>query len=140
MRREIQFLKVFDNHTMLTPPQCAVHLVMFKISIHLCWLRSENWTACLNGRKLNYIFQQSNTQLHLQQSKSNWHLFQILKFSGPSLLGMTSSTLQHYFLSGGLLWQMVIFISFTRKGKTAPSDSAPGPRDPNSSKPYQTEW
>ena len=27
------------------------------------------------------------------------------KFSGPSLLGMTSSTLQLHFLSGGLLWQ-----------------------------------
>ena len=32
-RRETQFLKVYANHTMLTPPQHAVHLVMFKISV-----------------------------------------------------------------------------------------------------------
>ena len=40
-RRETQFLKAYANHTMLTPPQRAVHLVMFKISINLCWSRSE---------------------------------------------------------------------------------------------------
>ena len=33
-------------------------------------------------------------------------------------------------MSGGLLWQMVIVISFVGKRKTAPNDS----------KPYQTEW
>ena len=53
----------------------------------------KNLTAHLNGRKLNSSFQ--NPQI-----------------SGPSLLGMTSSTLQPYFLSGGLLWQMMIDISF----------------------------
>ena len=31
-RRVAQFLKAYANHTMLTPPQRAVHLVMFKIS------------------------------------------------------------------------------------------------------------
>ena len=41
-----------------------------------------------------------------------------------------------YFLSGFLLWQMVIVISFARGRKTAP----PGLRDPSGSKPYQTEW
>ena len=60
------------------------------------------------------------TQLHLQRPKSNsmpqWQklnflppwsnlnfqltLFKILRFSGPSLPGMTSSTLQSHFLSG----------------------------------------
>ena len=33
--KETQFLKVYANHTMMTPPQRAAHLVMFKISIHL---------------------------------------------------------------------------------------------------------
>ena len=31
-------------------------------------------------------------------------IFKILKYSEPSLLGVTSSTLQPQFLSGGLLW------------------------------------
>ena len=66
----------------------------------------KNSTACLNGRKPNYIF---------QRSKSNWRLFKILKFSGPSLLGMTSSTFQPNFLSGSLWWQTVIVISFARE-------------------------
>ena len=41
--REIQFLKAYANHAMLTPPQCAAQLVMFKISIHLCRSRSEKF-------------------------------------------------------------------------------------------------
>ena len=40
-RRETQFLKAYANHTMLISPQQAAHLVMFKISIYLCQLRSE---------------------------------------------------------------------------------------------------
>ena len=32
-RGETQFLKVYTNHTMLTPPQRAAHLVIFKISV-----------------------------------------------------------------------------------------------------------
>ena len=40
-KREPQFLKVNANHATLTPSQRVVHLVMFKISIHLCRLRSE---------------------------------------------------------------------------------------------------
>ena len=51
--------------------------------------------------------------------------FKILKFSGPSLLDMMSSTLQPHFLSGGLLWQMVIVIFFAHERKTAPNDYAP---------------
>ena len=73
----------------------------------------KNWTVCLNGRKSNYLSTVENPTA-TQWSKSNWHLFKILKFLGPSLLGMMSSTLQPHFLSGGLLWQMVIVISFPR--------------------------
>ena len=80
-RRETQFLKAYVNHTMLTPLQRAAHLVMFKISINLCRSRSEK----LNCRKPNYSF---NGRM------LNYCLFKILKFSGPSLLGMTSSTVQ----------------------------------------------
>ena len=40
-RRETQFLKAYANHTILTSLQHAAHLVMFKISIHLCRSRSK---------------------------------------------------------------------------------------------------
>ena len=38
---------------------------------------------------------------------------------------MTSSTLQTHILSVGLLWQMVIVISFVHERKTASNDYAP---------------
>ena len=59
---ETQFLKAYTSHTMLTPPQRVVPLVMIKISIHLCQSRSEKFNRNLNGRKL-YWLQWSNTQL-----------------------------------------------------------------------------
>ena len=130
-RRETQYLKAYANHTMLTPPQRAVHLVMFKISIHLCQSRSEKFNRHRNGRKLNS---------RLYGRIPNYCLFKILTFSGPSLLGMTSSTLLPYFLFGGLLWQIVFVISFPRECKTALNDYASGLRDLNGSMPYQTEW
>ena len=37
---------------------------------------------------------------------------------------MMSSTLQLHLLSGSLLWQMVIVMSFARVRKTAPTDYA----------------
>ena len=77
-------------------------------------------------KKTNFIF---------QRSKSNWRLFKIPKFSGPSPLGMKSSTLQPHFVSGALLRQMVIVTSFAHERKTAPNDYAPELRDF-----YQTEW
>ena len=51
----------------------------------------KNLTARHNSRKLNCPF---------KDWILNYCLFKILKFSGPSLLGMTSSTLQSHFLSG----------------------------------------
>ena len=53
-RGERQFLKAYAKHTMLPPPQCTVHFVVFKIS---AGRDPKNSTACLNGRKLNYSFQ-----------------------------------------------------------------------------------
>ena len=50
---------------------------------------------------------------------------------------MRSYTLQPHFLSGGLLWHMMVVVSFLRRCKTALSDYAPGLRDPSSSKLYQ---
>ena len=74
----------------------------------LCWPHARHILWCLrsqfisaswdlkNGRKFNSMPPWSNL---------NCLFFKILKFSGLSLPGMTSSTLQPHFLSGGLLWQ-----------------------------------
>ena len=78
---------------MLTPPKRAAHLVMFKISIHFCRSRSEKLNRNLNGRKLIFRLNGRRPNSIFQRSKSNWCFFRILKFSGPSLPGMTSSTL-----------------------------------------------
>ena len=118
-RGETDFLKAYANHTMLTPLH-AWHILWFLRSQFITAGRDpKNSTALLNARKLNYSFK-------------------ILKFSDPSLLGMTSSRLQPHFRSRGLLWHMMIVVSFPHGRKTAPFDSAHGLRDPSSSKPYQT--
>ena len=91
MRKETQFLKTYANHTIW--PQRRAHLVMSKISV--------GW----DSKKTNYIFQWQKLDSMPPWSNLNWLFFKILKFSGPSLPGMTSSTLQPHFLSGGLLCQ-----------------------------------
>ena len=80
------------DHTTPNPPQRAAHLVMFKISIGR---DPKTPTTSFNGQNPTLA-----SMVHSQLI-----LFKILKFSGPSLLSMMSSTLQLHFLSGGLLWQ-----------------------------------
>ena len=72
----------------------------------------KNSTSRLNGRKLNCPF---NGRI------PNYCLFQILKFSGPSLLAW-----RH--LHSSPISCLVIVISFARGRKTAPCDYAPGLR------------
>ena len=96
--------------TILTPSQYLAHLVMSKISA---------------GRDLqnsNYIFNSPNSTvcLHGPISTLNWLFFKILKFSGPSLPGMTSSTLLPHFLSGGLWWQWWLSYPFRVSVKLHP--------------------
>ena len=67
--------------TMLTPSPRAAHLVVFKISV---------------GRDPKIPTLRLNGPI----STLNWLFFKNLKFSGPSLPGMTSSPLQPHFLSG----------------------------------------
>ena len=133
-REETQFLKAYANHTMLASLQCVAHPVMFKISIHLCRSRSE---------KLNRMPQRSKTQLSSKRSNTQLRSFQNLQIlrtisTGHDVIHTPVSF--PVWGSGGLLWQMVIVISFAHERKTAPNDYAPGLRDSNSSKPYQTEW
>ena len=87
------------NSYCANPAQRAVHLVMFKISvgrdpkIPTTCANGQNSTLCLNGRN-------SNLCLHGLMSTFNWLFFKNLKFSGPCLPSMMSSTLQPHFLSG----------------------------------------
>ena len=103
-----------ERHTILTMltilsdhPQRAAHLVMFKISIHLCRSRPEKLNRRCNGRKLNSVPQWQKLNSLPPWSNLNWPFFKVLKFSGSSLLGMTSSTYQSHFLSRCLLWKLL---------------------------------
>ena len=106
---------------MLTPPAYARRILCLRSQFISAGRDPKNPTATFNSWPQLTAF------------------FKIFKFSEPSLLDMSSSTLHPRFLSGGLLLQMMIVIFFTRGCKTAPSDYAPGLRDPSSSKPYQTK-
>ena len=100
---------------------------------HISWcLRSQfisagrdpkTSTLRLNGRipQLSTTWQRIQFSASMVQSLPNWLFFQILKFSGPSLPGMTSSTLESYFLSGFII-TMVIVISLACERKTVPND------------------
>ena len=69
----------------------------------LCW---PYYVDPTNARRILWCLRSLSveirkTQLHLQRPKSNSQLsFKILRFSGPSLQGMTSSALQPHYLSG----------------------------------------
>ena len=129
-RRETPFLEVFTNHTMLTPPQRAVHLVMSKISVgrdpkknkkqlHLSTVKfqlSPQWS------NLNWLFSKSsNSQGHLFRAWRHLHSSPISCLKGFSQ--------DKWWLSYPL-----------RASVTASNDFATVLRDSISSKPYQTEW
>ena len=75
-RREPQFLKIYTNHTILTPPQRAEHLVMFKISIHLCRSKREkNKKQKQNNNKQPHASTEENiTDVFSKSSNSQDHL------------------------------------------------------------------
>ena len=79
---------VRHNHTMLSHPNARRILSSQFIS---GGRDPKNSNARLNSRKINCTV--NNRIL-------NFCLFKILRFSGPSLLGVTSSTLQPHFRSG----------------------------------------
>ena len=83
---ETQTIKAYANHTMLTPPPPltrSVLLVVSKISTHLCRSRPK-----LIYTDLIRKTQPRASTVELQLTS----LFKILKFSGPYLPGMTSTT------------------------------------------------
>ena len=117
-RRETQFLLCWPYYA--DAQRILWCLRSLSVEIRKIQLRAstvENSTLFLSGRN-------SIPCLHGLISTAQLTLFKILKFSEPSLPGMTSSTLQPHFHEG-LLWQMGIVISFARERKTAPNDNAP---------------
>ena len=114
----------YANH-----PQCAVHLVVFKISVSrdpkntTTSFNGWNPTLCLNGS--NSIF--------------NWLFFKILKFSGPSFPGMMSSTLQPHFLYCVFFDNGDCYI-FCAPAQNCTQWLCTWTLDLNSSKPNRTEW
>ena len=112
-KREAQFLKVYANHTILTPAPRTVHFVMFKILIHLCRSRSE---------KPNYIFT-VKIKLYVSTVPSQLtFFFKILKFSRPSFPGMMLSQLLSHSLCGCLLWQWWLSYPFHASIKLHPTN------------------
>ena len=79
-RRKTQILKVYANHTMLTPH--AQRILWCLRSLFISVVRDPNWSVLIRSEKLHDSTVENPTKL----------LFKILKFSGPSLPGMTSST------------------------------------------------
>ena len=113
-RRETKFLLGWPNY--LTPSHArrilyylrSLSVEILKTQLHASTV--ENSTLCFNGRH-------STICLHGPISASQLTLFKILKFSGSSLPGMTSSTLQPHFLSGGFIMTMMIVIAFAHERK-----------------------
>ena len=72
-RRDTQFIKAYANHSMSTPHSHTAHLVVSKISIHLCQLRP----------KLIWFDKIRKTQLLVSTIVPQLFVFfTILKFSG----------------------------------------------------------
>ena len=112
--------------TMLTPSRCAAHLVVFKISIHLCWSRPEKLNRRRNGRKLNSMPQWQKLNFLPQWSNLNSFFF----FQNPQILRTISSGYDVIhtpapFPVGGFIMTMVIVTSFVSENKTATNDYAP---------------
>ena len=100
-RGERQFLKVFRNRTKLTTPQRSVHLEVQ--SQLLTIMVGPQLLTIMVGPQLQLSASMSDNPtvgLHGLMSTFNWLFFKIFKFSGTSLPGMTSFTLQPHFLSG----------------------------------------
>ena len=105
----------------------ATHFVVSKISTYLC--RSRH--------KLIYFDQIRKTQLRTLKvetqlpvfSKSSNSQDRIFMVRLQSPIQFTLTTIQPNFLSGCLLWQMIIVISFPNLCKSASSDYTPEVRD-----------
>ena len=83
-------------------PQRAAHLVGLQISAS----RDPNWSNLIRSKKLNRALQRSTSTLLIKILKFSGHLSRTWRHSHSQF---TPTTVQPHFLSGGLLWQMMIF-------------------------------
>ena len=108
----------------------------------LCWRVECLRSLSVGIRKTQLHASMAEIQLSaymVQSQLLNWLFFKILKFSGSSLLGMTSTTLQSHFLSGGLLWQW--WLSYPLRTSVNCTNSLhTWALKPDRLKPNQTEW
>ena len=129
-RGETQIIKAYANYIILTPPPpppCTAHLVMSKISTNLCRLRLK--LICFDQiPKTQPRASTVEPQLLVfsKSSNSQGHLFRVRRQPSTQF---PSAVIKPHVMSGGLLWQMMIVISFSRGRKSAPSDNAPELRD-----------
>ena len=117
-RRETQIIKAYANHTILTPPHARRTLWCLRSQL-ISLGRDPNWSVLIRSEKLSCTLQQSNSTVFSKSSKSLDHLFWARR-QPPTLF--TPTAVQPHFLFGGLLWQMMIVISFPSRCKTASSD------------------
>ena len=118
------------------PHPRALHILWCLWSQLISASQDSNWSALIRSEKPSRVLQQPNLN-YLSFQNSQDYLFRVQR-QPPTQF--TQTAIQHHFLSGGLLWQMIIVISFLHRFKSAPSDYALGQRDLSSSKSYQTKW
>ena len=100
----------------------------FSISQHHGWTPISQH-HCLNSTSQLHlsasVADHPNVCLYDPKSPPNRLFFKIFKFSGPSLLGITSFTLQPHFSYLGFIMTIVIVITLARERKTVPNVCAP---------------
>ena len=96
-------------------PQCPPHLLVFKISFYLNWSRSKNliWS--------DQIWK-TQSLLPTVENSQNPQILRTIS-SGHNIIHTPA-----YFLSRGLLWHIIIAVSFPFGRKTTASYYAPGLR------------
>ena len=144
-RREIQFLKVFANHTIWpTNARRILRCLRFlsveirKTQLHLQWSKSnpqlfnsmaESPTTRLHGSTSTLTVWLSGGETNCLPPWSNVN-FQLTLFQNPQILRAISSghdviLTPAPFPVWGFVMTMVIVISFARERKTVPNDYAP---------------
>ena len=105
-RRETRFLKVFRNHTTLTTPQVSHISLCFRSQFIFAGRHPENLTTAatvenlIQWQRTQFSAQIAETQLSaciVQSRILNCWVFQNPQILSPSLLGLTSSSLQPHF-------------------------------------------
>ena len=123
--RKETILKSLSYHTTLTTPKCSAHLVVQSQFLNtmvgpqlLNIIVGPNFWPSWSNPNFNWLPQWQTSQLsaYIVQNQLPILFFKIFQFSGPSLPGMTSFTLQLIFYLG-FIRTIVIVISFAHECK-----------------------